>query len=231
MPIDQPEASVTTRRSFLTRSAAAGAVVAAVAATGVAGGFGGVGQAGAQAGGDSGGDLENPELAATAIPFELSAVQAYQAALSGPTLDATWTKNLQTFQAHHQEVVTTLTALIPTTSTDPAPIPDAGVIAQFAPGPNDDQQAVLAQLAGLEAGLAATHLDLIHQSADNTTAKTLARILGTESQQAVSLGLASGADIESLTPANVSIDDALKASTGSAPASTTSTTAKSTTGN
>ncbi|MEO6627658.1 MAG: ferritin-like domain-containing protein [Aquihabitans sp.] len=201
MPIEPTdEVNATTRRAFLTRSAAGGALVAAVAATGIAGGLGG-GNAGAQTAGGAGA-LDNGSFAALAAPLELAAVQAYQAALNGTALDTSWQQAARTFQSHHLAVATRLATLLPvTTPPTPAPGPDAAVMAQFSPPTGADQTAVLTTLASLEEALAATHLSVIASLEDTSLAKTVAQILAVESQQAVALGRASGATVQSLTPA------------------------------
>lgn len=234
MPIEQPEATTaTTRRAFLARSAAGGALVAAVAATGAAGGLGGVLPVGAQAGG-SAGELDNDGFATLTTPLEMAAVQAYQAATEGPALDDTWKATARTFQAHHQEVATLLATLIEAKVPPVAPpVPDAAVAARFTAPAGADQTAVLTLLASLEEALAATHLAAIGSLADSSTAKTVAQVLAIESQQAVALGRAAGATIESLTPAKAPTTGTLTGSGGttssSTSSSTTSTTAATTT--
>lgn len=222
MPIElTDEVNATTRRAFLTRGAAGSALLAAVAATGIAGGLG-TGLAGAQAGGGAG-ELDNGSFASLATPLELAAVQAYQAALDGTALDASWQKTAQTFQSHHLSVATLLAGLIPaTTPPSPAPEPDAAVVAQFSPPSGADQAAILTTLAGLEEALAATHLSVIASLEDTSLAKTVSQVLAVESQQAVALGRAGGATVESLTPAVATTEGSL-ADAGSSPGAPTST--------
>jgi len=207
VPSDHPQANATTRRTFLVRGVAGGAVVATVAAAGLSGGLG-TASVSAQAAPDD--LMVNSDFAVFAAPLELAAVQAYQAALSGPSIDDEWTTNLRTFQSHHQEVATVLTSLIAVeTPPIPDPVADPGVMADFSPDAGADQNAVLSQLSALETALAATHLSVIARLEDTSTAKTVSQVLATESQQAVALGRASGASIESLTPASVSTEGAL----------------------
>jgi hypothetical protein len=59
--------------------------------------------------------------------------------------------------------------------------------------------------------LAATHLSALSSFDDASFAKTVAQVLSVEQQQAVALGRAGGAPVDTLTPAVASTDGALEA--------------------
>lgn len=217
MPHDQPEATatVTTRRAFLARTAAGGAVVA----TGtVVGPLGRLLPAGAQESDKAAGALTGEAFAAFAAPLELGAVQAYQAALENDALSPEWQDNARTFQGHHQAVATTLTSLLPTDAdklaellggaSAPAADPEilSGTAATVAKATAEEP--ILTALASLEETLAATHLAALAGLDDPSLARTVSQVLAVESQQAVALGRAAGAELTSLTPAEASTDGA-----------------------
>lgn len=217
MPIDPTEPAVidaTDRRAFLTRAAAGGALAATVATAGVAG-LGPAGPAAAQ------GSTELPPTiteayAARLAPLELAASVAYEAALSGGAVPEDLTSTLRRFQRNHQQAAAWLADHMADGTPDPRA--DVGVAEGFSAPAGADGNAVLSLLATLEEGLAATHLAAIETFDDTSTAKTVSQILAVQQQQAVVLGRAAGASIESLTPATASIDGTLE--TG-APAPTT----------
>jgi hypothetical protein len=208
VPIDLPEATLpTSRRTFLARTVAGGALAAAATATGTAllGG-----PASAQDDDtDGSAPLRDDAFAELVIPLELAASLAYQAALDGGKLDEETAQTVLRFQGHHQDVVEALTSLLGDGAE--APTPDE-TIATEVTGPladAADQAAVLTALSALEDALAATHLEALGTIADQVTAKTAAQVLATESQQSVVLGRKAGLDLDDLTPATVTTDAAL----------------------
>lgn len=223
MSIDPMEAmaAATTRRSFLARAALGGALVS-VATVGPLRGM--LGVAGAQEAELEASDaLGNETFAALAVPLELAAVLAYQAALEGEVLDETTTTNARMFQAHHQTVVDALTPLL--SEDDGAPRPDETVMSssvQEITG-NPDQNAILTALTELEEVLAATHLYALGGLIDKSLAKTVAQVLAVESQQAVAMGRAADLDLVGLTPAEAGTTGARTDFAEAAEASSTTT--------
>ncbi len=223
MPIDQTEPDLTTgtsRRAFLARSAAGGALVATVATSGLAGGLGGLGgllPAGAQSDG-----VVLADYAASAASLELAAALAYGAALQSESVTGEWVENLRQFQRNHQDAAEILEGLITEPDPDAAPIvADPAVSERFSPPAGADETAIFSQLAELEEAMAATHLQMVGRLDDAIVAKMLGQVLAVQEQQAVALGRASGASIEELTPATATTDGALEAGqapTGAAPA-------------
>ena len=218
MPIDNTDEALThsSRRAFLARAAAGGAVAASVGAVGLSGGLGAL-PALAQEGGDepitpiSATALATSDYATLMAPLELAASQAYLAAITnGRTeLSEEWAGTLAQFLRHHKEVAVTLVNMIEDAET--APTADPGVTAQFSPPMGSDEAAILARLAELEEGLAATHLVTIVDLEDTTTAKTVIQISAVEQQQAVALGRAAGVAIADLTPPTASTDGTITA--------------------
>lgn len=231
MPIDKPEAVPTTRRTFLTRAALAGALVTVGTTAGPLTRL--LPAAGAQDGtSDTTPELTDGDFADYVLPIELAAVQCYQYALAGDALGAEWSRVGLIFQTHHQAAVDTLTTLVPVT-TPPAPdaLPDPTVLqgtgaAIQAAG---DEATVLGALAELEDVLAATHLYALGGLVDATTAKIVAQVMAVESQHAVALGRATGTAVDELTPDTASLDGARTSATSAIPGlgrSTTTTTAE-----
>lgn len=207
MPIEPTEPAThtgTDRRAFLTRSAAGGALVATAAATGLT--ALGANAASAQ---ESPAPTVEQEFAAKAAPLELAASVAYSVALTGDAVVGDLSRTLRQFQRNHQEAAALLTSRIHPDA--PPPLADQALAAQYSPGPGSDEAAVASLLAALEEGLAATHLASISTFEDTSFAKTVSQVLATEEQQAVVLGRAGGASIESLTPATASTDGTLEA--------------------
>lgn len=204
MPTDPSSApATTTRRSFLLRSAAGGAL----ATTGVLGlpVAGLVPAAGAQA---SEG-LDDGALVSFTAPLELGAILAYQAGLDSGLLDTTWSANALELQGHHQEIIDTLTTLLPSTAVAPvaadafsSPIADS--ISQAS-----DQDGVLEALGQMEDVLSATHLLTLESVEDPITAQVVAQVLAAEAQHATALRRGSGADIEAVTPAAAEVAGAV----------------------
>jgi len=227
VPIDIPEAVPTTRRTFLTRAALAGALVTVGSAAGPLTSL--LPAAGAQDGTDAViPELDDAAFATFALPLELAAVQAYQDALSGEVLGPDWTQAARTFQVHHQAVVDTLTTLLPTT-TPPAPDPKPDVTIQSSTGAAvkaaTDEKGVLGPLFEMEGILAATHLYALGGLVDSTTAKTVAQVCAVESQHATALGRAMDADQAEITPDEARFSAArTPGATGSSSTTTTSTT-------
>lgn len=213
MPIDHTEPAAVTgssRRAFLARTAAGGAVAASVGAIGL----GGVLPASAQEGQEAptpiaATTLATGDFAAFAAPLELAAVQAYLSAVTnGRTeLREEWLDTLTQFLRHHQEVGTLLVSLVDSEAAVPAA--DPGIIAQFSPPLGSDQTAILTRLAELEEGLAATHLAVIGELEDTVIAKTVIQVSAVEQQQAVALGRAAGTALDGLTPATGSTEGGL----------------------
>ncbi len=216
MPIHHTETAATgsSRRAFLARTAAGGAVAASVGAIGLNGGLG-VLPALAQEGGEGPtaikAKLSASDFATLVAPLELAATQAYLSAITnGRTeLSDEWLDHLSQFLRHHQEVATLLVSMIQ--EAEVAPTADPGITAQYSPQLGSDQNAILGRLGELEAGLAATHLAVIGDLEDEVTAKTVIQVSATEQQQAVALSRAAGVSIEDLTPAVASIEGALVA--------------------
>ena len=197
MPLDNPEVVPTTRRIFLTRAALAGALVT----VGTAGPLTRLlPVAGAQAVPGSTPELDDATFAAFALPLEMAAVQAYQAALDGGTLGDEGPIALD-FQSHHQAVVDVLTTLLAEDAT--APVPDSLITSRTVATLKTAtvKAEVLTTLAELEDVLAATHLFALGRLVEASTAKVVAQVLAVESQHAAYLGRAGGGDIATLTPA------------------------------
>jgi len=223
VPIDPSTepATATSRRTFLSRTAVGGALVTAGAvATPLSGLLTG---ASAQEGGDD--LLTDGAFASFATPLELSAVQAYSQALSGDLLDADWVVWARQFQRNHQSVADLLATLV--AEGEPAPRADVDLSSRAAEAISaaGDQDAILAALAVVEETLTATHLSALPVLREQATAGTVARVLAVEGQQAALLTVASGASIESVTPAQASTDGALSPGDAGAAAEATTTTA------
>ncbi|MCU1499572.1 MAG: hypothetical protein JWM47_3525 [Acidimicrobiales bacterium] len=226
MPIDIPEAVPTTRRTFLTRAALAGALVTVGSAAGPLTSL--LPVAGAQEGlPEPGTALDDGAFAAALLPLELAAVQCYELAIQGGTLGDEWTTNAGLFQTHHQDVVDLLTTFVPETTP---PTPDAKADATVldvtggAVKAANDERAALSPLAELEEVLAATHLYALGSLEDATAAKTVAQVLAVESQHAVALGLAADTTLTELTPDVATTDASRTGSTTTTSSSTTTTT-------
>lgn len=226
MSIDPTEAmaAATTRRSFLARAALGGALVSVATAGPLRSMLGVAGAQEAEGAELEASDaLDNETFAALAVPLELAAVLAYQAALEGSVLDETATTNTRLFQTHHQTVVDALTPLL---SEDAgAPGPDETVMASTVATiqGNPDQPAILAALAELEEVLAATHLYAVGGLTDSSLAKTVSQVLAVESQQAVAMGRAVEIDLAELTPAQAGTTGARTEFAEAAAASSTTT--------
>lgn len=223
MPLDNPEVIATTRRTFLTRAALAGALVTAGTALPLTRFLPAAGAAGAVG-------LDDATFAAFAVPLEMAAVQAYQAALDGGTLGDEGPTALD-FQGHHQTVVDVLTSML---AADAAvPVPDskilAGTVAALKTATAKAQ--VLTTLSRLEDGLAATHLWALGSLVEPSTAKIVAQVLAIESQQAVYLGRAGGGDLVALTPSRANTSAARVPAGMPSPAGTTTTSASQGSGN
>ncbi len=212
MPIDHTEPAAVTgssRRAFLARTAAGGAVAASVGTIGLGGGLAVLPALGQEAEETptaiSATTLATSDFAAFAAPLELAATQAYLAAITnGRTeLNDEWIDTLTQFLRHHQEVATLLVSLVVAPEDGPSapPTADPGVTAQFTPPLGADQNGILSRLAELEEGLAATHLAVIGDLEDTVIAKTVIQVSAVEQQQAVALGRAAGTAIDALTPA------------------------------
>ncbi len=222
MPIDHTEPAAVTgssRRAFLARTAAGGAVAASVGAIGLGGG---ILPASAQEGEEAptpvmATTLATADFAAFAAPLELAAAQAYLSAVTnGRTeLSDEWLDTLTQFLRHHQEVGTLLVSLVDSEAA--VPTADAGVTAQFSPPLGSDQTAILTRLAELEEALAATHLAVIGDLEDTVIAKTVIQVSAVEQQHAVALGRAAGTPLDVLTPATGSTEGGL--TPGGTPAS------------
>lgn len=206
-PIDPAAPAATTRRSFLTRAAVGGAVAGAGLAAAPLGLF-------ASAAGAQGTDDVTPtsplsaeDFAAFAVPLELAAVQAYQRGLAAPGVSGSTSTLLLSFQSHHQDVVDTLTPLLPATPDLPPPSPNRMVVdpATSAIDAAGSSDAVLVALSDLEVTIAASHLNSLSSIDDATLAKTVGQVLATESQQAAYLGRLGGTPIAELTPAEVTL--------------------------
>lgn len=217
MPIDQsttPDAG-TTRRTFLVRSAVGGALVTAgaLAAPTLASL-----PVGAQAEDEL---LTDAQFAAFALPFELAAVIGYQQAIQSEQLDADWLSWARQFQSNHQNIVDLLSTLL--REGDPEPVADAEVAGQLtdAIAGAGDQTAILQALAEFEEILAATHLSAVPIMREASTSRTITQVVATESQQAVLLGIDSGATFEELTPAESTTDVALAIESSEATTTTT----------
>ena len=229
MSIDPTEAqaAATTRRSFLARAAMGGALVG-VATAGPLRSL--LGVAGAQAAElDAADTLDNETFAALAVPLELAAVQAYQAAVETGSLDDATATTARMFQTHHPTVADALVGL--RSEEAGTARPDETVMATTVREieGNADATAILAALAELEDVLAATHLYAVGGLEDSSLAKTVAQVLAVESQQAVALGRAAGLDLVDLTPAEASTSGARTGFAEAADAATTTTTTSTTT--
>lgn len=209
MPIEKPQATAAapTRRSFLARTAAGGALVT-VGAGPLSGLLSGAaGAAPAQV--DAAEELSDDAFARFATPLELGAVQVYnRAAARADQLDDEWTELVRRFQAHHQETADTLATLIVSGSGDPSA--DTDIIDTFGAAVDEagDQEALLGVLADLEGVLTATHLWAIGGLEERLTARIVLQVSAAEAQQAAVLGLAAGTDVAELTPDVATTDDA-----------------------
>lgn len=213
MPIDKPEANAapTTRRTFLARAAVSSALVGVGAAAPLGLLSSSAGASPTQAGPvEQAPPIDNPAFAALAVPLEMAAVLAYQAALGGQRLDSGWQDLALRFQGHHQSVVDALTDQL---AADAAP-PTANAVvlsdAQTAISTAADQDGVLVALSDLESTLAATHLYALGGIADTSLAKIVGQVLAVESQQSASLrlGLTAPPPLAELAPATVTTADA-----------------------
>ncbi|MBX3284701.1 MAG: ferritin-like domain-containing protein [Actinobacteria bacterium] len=224
MSIDPTEATAaaTTRRTFLARAAFGGALVGVATAGPLRSMLGVAGAQEAELDADEG--LENDAFAALAVPLEMAAVQAYQAALETSSLDADTTTTARMFQTHHQTVVDALTPLLAEGSATPRPDETVMSTTVAAIEGNADQTAILTSLSELEDVLAATHLYAVGSLDDNSLAKTVAQVLAVESQQAVALGRAADIDLTELTPDEASTAGARTGFAEAAAAATTTTT-------
>ena len=224
MPIDPTEtpANATSRRSFLVRAALGGALVTVGTAAGPLSSVLPAAAAPEQL--ESAESLDNATFAALAVPMEMAAVQAYQAALASGVLDDTWSSQGLTFQDHHQTVVDTYTPLLDQDTSAPEPDPTIVSSTVDAIRSATTQDAILTALADMEDVLAATGLYAIGGLVDNTTAKTVAQVMAVESQQAVVLGVAIGTDVAKLTPPEATTDGAQTGFTEAFDQSTTTTT-------
>ncbi len=201
MPIEKPQATAaaTTRRSFLARTAAGGALVTVGAGplTGLLSGTAGAAPAQVEAAEI----LSDDAFARFATPLELGAVQVYsRAAARSDLLDGEWTELVRRFQRHHQEVADTLATLIVTGSGDPSA--DRDIVDTFGSAVDDagDQEGVLGALADLEGVLTATHLWAIGGLEERLTARIVLQVSAAEAQQATVLALGAGTDVAEVTP-------------------------------
>jgi hypothetical protein len=208
VPIEKPQATAAapTRRSFLTRTAAGGALVT------VAGPLTGLfsGAAGATPSQvDAAEELSDDAFARFATPLELGAVQVYNRAASRTDqLDGEWTELVRRFQAHHQETAATLATLIVSGSGEPAA--DADIIDTFGTAVDEagDQEGLLGVLADLEGVLTATHLWAIGGLEERLTARLVLQVSAAEAQQATVLALGAGTDVAEVTPDVATTEDA-----------------------
>ncbi|MEO6988260.1 MAG: ferritin-like domain-containing protein [Aquihabitans sp.] len=217
VPIDKPNAQVdtTNRRTFLTRAAMGGALVA----VGTVGPLGRLLPVAAQDGGSpeepADGKLDDNAAGETLAPIELAAVKAYEAALADGKLDSDWSAVGRQFQRHHLVAADALTGLIDSGATPVAdPTIQLGTVAAISG--TSDQQTILDALSEMETAIAATHLWALESVTDKITAKTIGQFLAVESQQAVFLARDSAGDLAALTPAVVE-----PATSGPTPAPTT----------
>ena len=205
MSIEHPEAAraTTSRRAFLTRAAAGGALVTAASALPLDRLVQAAGAASTTP------DLDDPTYAAIATPYEMAAVQAYQAAISSGAFTGQDAQTMSGLLSNHQTVVDTLTAYLPTTAA--APLPDPGLqktvtktITKSSPA-----KTTLATLMDLESTLAATHLAGLGQLTEFSLARTLAQVLSVENEQSALLARMLDKTIESQTPTSVDTTAAL----------------------
>jgi hypothetical protein len=219
VPIDPTEPAhhdgTPSRRAFLSRTAAGGALAATVVGIGAGSGI-------ARLGATAAGAQESPvtpvtvmhEFAAVASRLELSAAQAYQAALDNDTVSQQWRATLGQFRRNHQQVATLLDGL--RHPDDPPLVADPAVTQQFSPPRGTSETDALGLLAELEERLSATHLGAIETFDVSAHAKIVTQVLAVESQHAVVLGRAAGTPIAELTPATGPTDNPL--TVGQAPA-------------
>lgn len=220
MPIDNSEPAVSSgssRRAFLARTAAGGAVAASVGVIGLNGGLGAP-SALAQAPGEMtpiSATLTMAEHAAATAPLELAATQAYLAALDNGSdvLSPQSISLLNQFLRNHQQAATLLQSYLEGDAATPTA--DPGVTAQFSPRLGSDEPAILSTLAALEEGLAATHLAVIIDMSIKVQAKVAIQLSAVEQQQAVVLARAAGTPLAEITPPTASTDGVLVA--GGAP--------------
>ena len=207
MPIDRQPAP-TSRRVFLARAAAGGALAGAGLVA--AGPLGFVTPAGAQ---DSGGELSTvgplsgEDFAAFAVPLELAAVLGYAKALNAEGLDGPATRVLRQFQGNHLGVTDTLTPMLPTGPNLPDPQPNPTVLSTVSDALDGakDQAGVFDALSAMEVTLAASHLNALKVIDEPAVGKTVAQVLATESIQASYLGSRGDTSVDELTPEKVSI--------------------------
>ena len=201
MPIDKPQttAAMNTRRTFLARAAMGSALVATAGSFFTSLPAGAQGAPGAPTAPD---DLGDAPFLIAAAQLETAAIAVYVAAGSTPGLTGPAQEALRTFEAQHQEVVTTLTALMDEATAGLTPLPDPTVLA-LRDGLGADEAAVLRSLAELEQRIAATHLWAIAGLRDGLTARSAAAVAAAGSQRATYLGRLAGEDLASLVPATV----------------------------
>lgn len=209
MPIEKPQATAaaTTRRSFLARTAAGGALVTVGAGPLAVLVSGAAGASSAQV--DAAESLSDDAFARFATPLELGAVQVYnRAAARTELLDGEWEGLVRRFQTHHQEVADTLATLIEAGPDDASA--DGDIIETFGAAVDGagDQEAILGVLADLEGVLTATHLWAIGGLDERLTARLVLQVSAAEAQQATVLALGAGADVAEVTPDIATTDDA-----------------------
>ncbi len=187
------------RRSFLKRSAAGGALVSVGSSLIPITRF--LPSAGAQ-------ELTDGDIAAFAESVELAAVAAYTVAAESGKLDAAVVEVGTMFAGHHQEHAGAFAGLSGGAATG---MPNATILAAFGPmlQAAPDQAALLEIAFGLEQAAAATYLFALGALADPGAAAATATVLPVESQHAVVLGTALGKSFDEFMPSFETQDAAL----------------------
>ena len=174
-----------TRRGFITKAAAGGALLTAGSLAAP------VGRLVPSAFGQETPEVElspDAEAAAFVAGLELAAVEIYRRAGESALVGNTATQVFGAIQGHHQTHATILNGIV----GEEAPVtePNAALLEQYGTIIEDaaDEAAILEAVYDLEEAMAATHLEAIGEMEDSGDAGIVATVLPVESQHATLLG-------------------------------------------
>lgn len=197
------------RRRFLKRAAAGGAVMFGATAVPLSTLVAFSPAAGAETAKESlsSGDTV---LAQFAQSLELAAVAAYKAIDESRVLTAATAEAARMFALHHQDHADALGKILTAGGAEPVTEPNAALVqlVRNALSNADDTEAVLRVAYDLEEGAASTYLLAIGRFESATTAEAGATILPVESQHAVVWGQVLELPESAYLPAFVEVDDA-----------------------
>lgn len=197
----EPPGLGSTRRRFLTRAAAGGAVLAVGTQLLPAGGLvpAALGQ---DVGGDEEGETLSPDeaLLAHLAGLSLAAAQGYGLAVDPDEspLSEPVTEIVRPLGANHTSQAEALNELLPVPVEDPNATLAQQLTIDLASAA--DEAAVLGILVALEESFAATEYAMLGEIQDQNDAKTVAAILPIAAQQAVVLGSLAGTPFAELIP-------------------------------